>query len=193
MKKAITLFFFVAIAVCLQAQDLTWDLKFLKGRERESVSVSRTIQMETGEPFQFTITPGSNCYCYVILYDSNRKIDVKHSEFLTKEVAFGPWPLSGSGTDIFYVIMSLKSQTNLESFIEAFKNNPSSQQNADKLYTEVVRLQNEATGIGGQGGSTIGGGGVFIAGGGTSRGDTEFINRFAGENLYVRPISIRHY
>ena len=77
MKKAITLFFFVAIAVCLQAQDLDWNLNFQKGRNMESVrDLSRIIQMDTGQPFQFTIAPGSSCYCYVILRDSDQKINV---------------------------------------------------------------------------------------------------------------------
>jgi hypothetical protein len=194
MKKVIALFFFVAMAVCLQAQDLTWDLKFLKGRERESVQVSRIIQMDTGEPFQFIITPGSNCYCYVILRDSNQKIDVRCNEFLTKEKTFGPWPLSGSGTEIFYVIMSLEGQSNLENLIVAYKNNPSSQQNADNLYKEVVRLQNLASVPGVSGSPIEPSGGVVIQGGSTGArgGDKEYINHFDGKNLYVRPISIRH-
>jgi len=186
VKKAISVFYFVTIAVCLQAQNLIWDLKFLKGRERESVQVSRTIQMETGQPIQFTITPGSSCYCYVILYDSDHKIEVYHNKLLNEEATFGPWPLNGSGTEIFYVIMSLERQSNLEDLIAAYNNNRSSDQYANNLLTEVVNLQNKASALGDAGSS-------FIPGGGSFRGASEeYVTHFSDKGLYVRPITIRH-
>jgi len=191
VKKIISLFFFVAIAVCLQAQNLTWDLKFLKGRERESVrDISRIIQMETGQPFLFSITPGSNCYCYVILYDSERKITVYHNKFLSEERTFGPWPLGDPpGTETFYVIMSVEKQTRLENLIETYETNnnkPSSQQYADNLLTEVVNLQKKVSELGKAGSP-------FISGGGGFRGDfEEYVTPFSNTNLYVQPISIRH-
>jgi hypothetical protein len=182
VKKVISVFFFVIVTVCLQAQNLTWNLKFLKGAE--SVSVSRIIQMETGQPFQFTITPDLNSYCYVILYDSDRKIEVYHSKQLNNSVIFGPWSLGGTpGTDIFYVIMSLERQDRLESLIETY-NRSRSAQNTENLHKEIINLQNKVSEPGEPPG-------IFIAGGGTTRGD-EYINHFTGKNLYVRPINLRH-
>jgi len=190
MKKAIALFFFVAIAVCLQAQDLTWNLNFQRGRDMESVrDLSRLIQMDTGQPFLFTVAPGSNCYCYVILRDSVQKIDVKCNEFLTKEKTFGPWPLSGSGTETFYIIMSLEKQTKLESYIKAYeenKNKPSADEHANNLYMEILELQKNASEEGKPGPPYIPGGGGF-------RGDSEeYWTPYSGGSLYVNPIRIRH-
>jgi hypothetical protein len=190
VKKAIFVFFFVTIAVCLYGQNLTWDLKFLKGSERESVGVSRVIQMETGQPFSFTIKPAANSYCYVILYDSERDITVydnKHKNPLNDEITFGPWPLSEpSGTETFYVIMSMERQTKLENLIAALKNNPKSQQAADNLYTEVLDLHNKAKERG-EGGAT-----PVLMGGGLRGGNDEYGWRYSDKGLYVEPIRIRH-
>jgi hypothetical protein len=187
VKKIISVFFFVTITVCLQAQNLTWDLKFLKGMNRESVEVDETIQMGTGQPFWITIAPGSNCYCYVIFYDSQRKIKVydSHSTPLNKEVTYGPLSPGGPpGTETFYVIMSLERQNKLENLIEAYKKN-SSVQNTGNLHEEVVSLQREINRLGKPPSS-------FIPVGGTARGDPEYGTRFSDRNMYVSQIRISH-
>ena len=59
MKKVVALGLFFFAGLCLQAQDLSWDIKFLKGRERESLPINRIITMQTGDEFLIIITPGS--------------------------------------------------------------------------------------------------------------------------------------
>ena len=188
MKKIFTVTLLFLTAVCLQAQTLSWDFRFLMGRERESVPVSRIIRMETGQDFLFTILPALNTYCYIIFYDSQRNISVLRDQPLNagNEMSFGPFQLvSPSGTETIYVIMSLRRQGELERLIQGYKNNPESREHSNNLYREVVRLQNAASGLGEPAA-------VFIPGGGTTRGEQNFVTRFSGKDLYVRAITIRH-
>ena len=189
MKKTIAITCFIFAAVCLQAQTLSWDIKFLKGKPRESVSISQIIKMETGEDFLLTITPALDCFCYMVLYDSERQISVLYNEPMKaeNEIMFGPFKVEApSGTDTLYVIMSMSKQTKLESLIQYHKENPDSRQHSNNLYREVVNLQNTASGLGESAG-------VFIASGGTSRGSTQvYVNRFSEKNMYVKTITIRH-
>ena len=186
MKRIGVVFFLIAAAVSVQAQTLSWNIRFLKGNARESVSILRPVTMETGESFQIYIAPESDCYSYVICYDSEREIVVLKNSAVKagSTVALEPVDISGPpGTETVYVIMSLERQTRLESLIQAFDANPTAQ-NANNLYREVVNLQNTASGLGEPASS-------FIVGGGTTRG-AEGVNHFSGKGLYVRPISIRH-
>jgi len=189
MKKTIAICCFIFAAACLQAQSLSWDIKFLKGKQRESVSVSQIINMETGEDFLLTITPYSDCFCYVILYDSERQISVLYNEQIKtgNEIFFGPFKVENPpGTDVLYVIMSIAKQTKLESLIQTYKENSDSRQHSNNLYREVASLQNTASELGEPAVA-------FIASGGTSRGSTQVnVNRFSGKNMYVKTITIRH-
>jgi hypothetical protein len=188
MKKLTMCVVFILTAVCLQAQVFSWDIRFLQGKKRESVSIARTIRMETGEDFLIAIKPDSNCYCYIVCYDSDREISVFKNEFITNgnEIFLDPVQITDPpGTETLYVIMSFERQTKLESLIQTY-NSSASQQNANNLYREVVSLQNTASALGESAPS-------FIPSGGTTRGSSEeYTNRFSGKNLYVRPISIRH-
>ena len=189
MRKIAAFFFFIVTAVGLGAQTLSWDIKFLKGREQESLPISRTIRMETGEIFQISIAPVSDCYCYVVCYDSQRHIIVLYDQSLKGgyELFLDPVELkSPRGTETLYVIMSLERKTVLENLIQNHRSNPGSRQYSDNLYREVVRLQNEASGLGEPTSA-------FIASGGTTRGNAEGqVTRFADKALYVRAIAIRH-
>ena len=189
MKRIIATVIFIFACVCLQAQTLSWDIKFQRGGKWESVPINRRIDMETGEVFLITIKPASPCHCYVVAYDSERNIDVLHNEALTggQEVFIGPAEVEGSsGTDTLYVIMSLERQAKLETLIVSFNNNPGSMQFADDLRTEVMNLQTTAAGLGEPPH-------VFVPSGGSSRGSTEeFTNRYTEKDMYVRPIMIRH-
>jgi hypothetical protein len=191
MKKLTMSVIFILAAVCIcqqvQAQNFSWDIKFLQGKNRESVSIARTIRMETGESFLIAIKPDSNCYCYVVCYDSDRQVSVFRNEPITSgsEIYLGTEITDPPGTETLYVIMSLERQTKLESLIQTY-NSSASQQNANNLYREVVNLQNTASALGESAPS-------FIPSGGTTRGSSEeYTNRFSDKNLYVRPISIRH-
>ena len=188
MKKLITVCMFVFTVVWLQAQTLTWDIKFFKVETWETLPINQIIRMETGENFTISITPASDCYAYIFCYDSERDIAVILNELLKggNETYLDRFEVGGAaGTDTFYVIMSLARQTRLESLIQTFSSNPS-QQNGNSLYREVVSLQNSSSGLG-EPAST------FIASGGTSRGSSvEYATRFSEKNMYVRAISIRH-
>jgi len=188
MKKITAMFVFFTAGFCLYAQTLTWDIKFLKGKEQESVPISRQIRMETGETFLINITPEEDCFCYVVFYDSERKISILRDAPLMGgiEIDIGPFKLEDpAGTETFYVIMSLERQKNLESLIQTFKDSPNSRQNANNLYREVVNLQNAASSLGEPAGA-------FIASGGTTRGSEIYTTRFTDKAMYVRAITIRH-
>ncbi|MDR0312826.1 MAG: DUF4384 domain-containing protein [Treponema sp.] len=188
MKKLTTVFFFLAAATCLYAQTFSWDIKFLQGSSQESVAISRTIRMDTGENFLITITPALDCFCYVVLYDSSREIFVLHDRPLRggATIYLGPFQIEDPpGTETLYVIIGIERQTRLEGLIQSFNIN-GSRVNANNLYREVVTLQNTASGLGEPASS-------FIVSGGTSRGSTEeYVTRFSGKDMYVRAITIRH-
>jgi UTP:GlnB (protein PII) uridylyltransferase len=179
-----------AVYICqeAQAQTFSWDLRFMQGQKRESVSVSRTVRMETGEEFLIAIKPDTTSYCYVLCYDSEHQIYVLKNEIVTggSEVYLDPIEITDPpGTETVYVIMSLERQTKLESLIQTY-NKSSTQQNANDLYREVVSMQNAVSALGEAAPS-------FIPSGGTTRGSSEeYINHFSGKSIYVRPIIIRH-
>jgi hypothetical protein len=193
MKKITTFLIFLFSAfLSLHSQSLTWDIKFLKGNPQESVPISRQIRMETGDTLQLTINPETDCFCYVIFYDSERQISVLRNAPIQSgvEVKIGPFELEEpSGVETFYVIMSLSRQSNLESLIQAFNANSNSRQNANNLYNEVANLQKSASNLGEPASS-------FVASGGTTRGTpgetSQQATRFSGKNIYVRAITIRH-
>ena len=189
MKKIFAALLFLAAGLCLEAQTLSWDIKFLKGRAWESVPISRAIRMETGEGFLINIMPDSDCFCYVVLYDSEREITVLHDKPVRgrDEITLGPFSLEHPpGTETLYVIMSMEKQARLEGLIQSVNSSPGSRQNADNLYREIAGLQNTASGLGEPASS-------FIASGGTSRGGSEeYITRFTDKSLYVRAITVRH-
>jgi len=189
MKKIITAFLFLTFSVCLYAQALSWDISFLRGSAQESAPISQIIRMQTGETFELSITPNAAAFCYIIFYDSQRKVFVFHNEPLTAntERTFGPFQLEApAGTETIYVIMSLQRQANLERLIQAYNNNPSATVQANNLYREVVNLQNSVSRLGEPASS-------YIPSGGTTRSAVQrHVTRFSGRDLYVRAISIRH-
>jgi len=190
MKKIIIVFFLLAACMHIQAQDLTWDINFQKGRDLESVPVSQIIRMQTGEIFQFSVLPSSNAYCYIVCYDSQRNVAVLFNQLLSakQEKIFGPLEITEpAGTETIYVILSLDRQTNLDRLILELNNNPGSRQAGNNLYREVVSVQNNVSRLGEPASS-------YIPSGGTTRGNTapQHITRFSGKDLYVRAIAIRH-
>jgi len=186
MKKAITIIIFLSAVFCLQAQDLSWDIRFQK--VQEVIPISQIIRMQTGEVFRFSILPGEDAFCYIILYDSQRQVSVLHDKPLPggAERNFGQFALTEpSGTETIYVIMSVERQVNLENLILNFNRNPKSRQHSNNLYREVVALQNTVSRLGEPASS-------YIPSGGTARGAEQYVTRFSGNSLYVRAITIRH-
>jgi hypothetical protein len=189
MKKTAAIFVFFTTGFCLYAQAFAWDIKFLRGKEQESVPISRQIRMETGETFLITIKPEADCFCYVVFYNSERQISVLRDAPITGgiEINLGPFKLEDpAGTETFYVIMSLERQKNLESLIQTFNNGANSRQNANNLYREVINLQTAVSDLG----EPVS---AFIASGGTTRSGTEiYATRFTDKAMYVKAITIRH-
>ena len=192
MKKAVSLFILVFIALGLEAQTLSWDIKFLKGRPGESIPINQVIRMESGENFQVYINPASDCFCYVVCYDSERQIAVHYNGPLKGgiEKYIGNFAIDDQfKTETLYIIMSLARRPTLENLIRNYINNQKSRQHANNLFREVSRLQNEASSLGEPSS-------VFIPTGGTTRSGTSkseaYSTRFSDKNLYVRPITIRH-
>jgi len=190
MKKVAAICIFILIGISLHAENLSWDITFVKDVKgsQESVSISEMIEMKNGEFFQITIKPETNCYCYVIAYDSNRQVWVLNKDHAVKGgVPFfiDPIEIDGpAGTDIVYIIMSLERQTKLESLIQAY-NNRNSQQNADALREEVLSLQNTVSKLG----EPVP---RILSVGGTTRGTSVYVTNFSDKNGYVRSIAIRH-
>jgi len=194
MKKmkltlAVALFAF-CLPLPLFSQSLDWQIQFLRGRDRESTPINRTIRMENNDAFMLVVKAEADCYCYVICYDSEQQIDTQLNEAIKggSQVPVGPVFLTEpSGTETFYVIMSITRHEELEKLINLNEKSPS-RQNTSDLYREIVRLQNAASDLGEP--AT-----AIITSGGTSRGAAEeqsFATKFTGKEMYVRAISIRH-
>jgi len=188
MRKIIAVCLFIFTVVYLQAETLSWDIRFLRGRARESVPISQIIRMETGEEFSISITPASDCFAYILSYDSSRQIFVIHDGSTRggQEIFFEFILQEPSGTETLFVIMSRTRETELERLIQSNKSNPGSRQHSNNLYREISRLQNAASSLGEPPS-------VFIPTGGTTRSSAQqYSTRFTDKNLYVRPITIRH-
>jgi len=193
MKKIAAMIVFFTVGFCLHAQTLTWDIEFLKVRTQESLLISEQIRMETGEPFLITVKPESDCFCYVVLYDSSRKITVLKDAPLMGgiEINIGPFELKApSGTETFYVIMSLERQKKLENLIQTFNRNNSSQ-NAINLHSEVANLQKAASDLGEPHTEIIMGSASTRADSSDTVQQTQF-TRFSEKAIYVRAITIQH-
>lgn len=189
MKKILTLCFLIFSGICLHAQNMSWDLKFLRGREFESQSVAQLIKMKTGEEFLLSITPFRDCFGYIVGYDSARNTFILLNESLKggNEKYLGPFVLTEPpGTETLFVIMSINEQQKLKDLIKIFNDNPGSIRDSDNLREELAKLQEEASGLGQPGVA-------FILGGGTPRGSSqEYVTRFSNKEMYVRPIRIQH-
>jgi hypothetical protein len=190
MKKLL-LICLLAVIVAFQAsaqQNLVWDIQFLKGNKQEIVPYSQSITAENGQGLFVIITPASDCYCYVLSQNSERKMTVLHDQSVKggKEIFLNLLPENSSpDTKTLYVIMSLAKQSKLEEFIKNYKGNPDSIRNINNLHGEIAKLQDTASGLGEPSSA-------LIASGGTTRGSSqEYVTRFSMKNMYVRTITIR--
>jgi phage-related protein len=188
VKKFAILFFLIAATFCLQAQTLSWDLIFEKGKleNLESVSFSDGYdqRMKTGEYYKVTVTPDPPCYCYIFFRDAEEGITVLKEEYIKSKTSLRAYPLTEpAGRETLYIIMSLERQTGIENMIRALTSDPISEKN---LYNEILSLQNKISPLG-EPVST------FITSAGTERGgNSTNINRYSNKSVYVRAISIRH-
>jgi len=197
VKKTTVVFVFVFlfVSIYIHAQNFSWDINFQKGNDFESVPISQIIRVQTGELIRFTVTSASNAYCYIILYDSQRRITVLHNKSVSarRENDFGPFEITDPpGTETIYVILSGERQTDLERLINELNNNPDSRQINNNLYREIVKMQNDASKLGEPASSYIPSGGTTRGGSTNGAAPAPFITRFSGYNLYVKAITIRH-
>jgi len=191
MKKTAFIFIILIAGVCLYAQTLSWEIKFLRGIQSESLQNSRPIRMETGEEFQILIKPDTNSYCYLIHVGTLREITILRNAPLIGgiETNIGQFNLAEpSGLETIFVIMSLERQPELERLIREYNLNPNLQQSKDNLSSEIARLQAAVSELGEPSVSIIGSGGVTRSGNQQAQEAT----RFAEKAMYVRAISIRH-
>jgi len=192
----LTLFLFMPKDLFPQSgESLDWQIQFLREQNRVSMPINRTIRMETGEGFRLVIGPDNDCYCYVLVYDSEQHIYVWYNQAAKKDsrIQLAPFALTEpSGTETIYVIVSSSRQEELEGLITLFNNSPS-RQNTYNLYREIVRLQNAASSLGEPASAIITSGGSFRDADTPSPDDEEnFATKFTGKELYVRAIGIRH-
>jgi len=193
MKKILLVCLFIGMGwvqtYAQKAQNLTWDIQLQKGREGVDIPKSQIITAESGQTLYFFISPASDCFCYIISQNSERKIFILHDQPVKREMEIEIEPLKADnspGAKTMYVIMSVERQTKLEDAIKNYKSDPDSQRYANNLQGEIARLQDTVSGLGEPSSA-------LITSGGTTRGETtkEFITRFSEKNLYVRTITIR--
>jgi hypothetical protein len=191
MKRILLVCLFIGIGVfqvyAQKAQNLTWDIQLQKGREGATIPRSQIITAENGQNISFFISPESDCFCYIISQNSERKIFILHDQPVKSEMEIKVEPLKADnspGAKTLYVIMSLERQTKLEDAIKSYKSDPGSQRFANNLQGEIAKLQDTASGLGEPASA-------LITSGGTTRGPEEFLTRFSEKNLYVRTLTIR--
>jgi len=192
MKKIYILFLLVGMEAfqATAQQNLIWDIQFLMGSNSETIPYSQIITAESGQELNVVISPISDCFCYVISQNSERKMNILHDQTVKgrSKISLNPLQADNSpGAVTLYIIMSITRQTKLEDFIKNYESNPSSQRYANNLHGEIARLQDTVSGLG-EPASAI------ITSGGTTRGrnsDQVYATRFSEKNIYVRAITIR--
>jgi len=196
MKKLLLLCPFIGVlifqAFAQNVQNLTWDLQLKKGKEWEAIPKNQIISVENGQNFTFFITPESNCFCYVISQNSERKIFVLYDQPVKGDMELKIEPLKADnspGAKTLYVIMSVERQTKLEDAIKNYKSDPNSQKNANNLQGEIAKLQDTASSLGEPSSALITSGGTTRGGAGAT--PEEYITRFSEKKIYVRTITVR--
>jgi len=191
MKKLFLVCLFIGIGVfhayAQKTQSLTWDIQLQREKEWEAIPKSQIITAESGQTVSFFISPASNCFCYIISQNSERKIFILHDQPIKSEMEIKIDPLQADnspGAKTLYVIMSLEKQTKLEEAVKNYKGNLNSQRYANNLQGEIAKLQDKASSLGEPASA-------LITSGGTTRGMTqELSTRYSEKNLYVRTITI---
>ena len=177
-------------------KSLDWQVQFIRERNRESMPISRSIMMETGERFRLIIKADNDCYCYVLVYDSEQNIYVWYNQAVKSGSGINLEPLKlsePSGMETIYIVISFSRQGELERLITLYNNSPS-RQNTENLYREIVRLQNAASDLGEPASAIVTSGGSFrdAVAPNSPDDEKEWATKFSGKDLYVRAIGIRH-
>jgi len=190
MKKIFLICLFIGIVVfqvhAQNTQDLTWDIQLLKGRELGSLSDFRSITVENGQNLYIIISPASDCFCYIISQNSEKKYFILHDQPVKGEMKVRINLLQADnspGIKTLYVIMSLEKQTELENVIKNYKSGLNSQRYAGNMHGEIAKLQDTESDLREPAREII----VSVS---TTRGDEEYAKRFSGKNIYVKTITI---
>lgn len=191
MKKIFLICLFAGIGFfqVYAQKSLTWDIQCQKGQNWEGIPKSQIITVESGQTFSIFISPASDCFCYVICQNSDRKIFLLYNQPVKSEMEIKVDPLradNSPGAKTLYVIMSLEQQKKLEEAIKNYKSDLNSQRYANNLQGEIAKLQEKASSLGEPSSA-------LITSGGTTRGSEpkEYATRFSKKNIYVRTITIR--
>ncbi|MDR3335006.1 MAG: DUF4384 domain-containing protein [Treponema sp.] len=217
MKKQL-----VMIALCLAAlgslgaqnTGFTWDLRLEKKSNGTALDFNQTIEIlgaqeladapedlishavAQGDGLSLRMSSRTNTYCYVIQYGQDRKVTILNDTEIKAGAAqvFSLSLSAASGTDTFYIIMSLKKEDKLDNYIKAYKRSPASRQSHSNVYYEVLAIQKADDPLGEPPQK-------FTISGGTARGAPETAAldappagtaRYAGRNHYVRIISVKY-
>jgi len=192
MKKLFLVYLLIGMGVfqayAQKAQSLTWDIQLLLGGEREALPKSQSITVDGEQNLFIIVSPVSDCFCYIISQNSERKLFILHDQPIKGEARIRVNPLQtdkSPGVKTMYVIMGLDKQAKLEDAIKNFKNDSNSQRYVNNLQGEIAKLQDAASELGEPASA-------LITSGGTTRGSAQdLITRFSEKNLYVRTITIR--
>lgn len=181
-------FCFAAVQLMAQDNQVTWSMALQNNKTGEAVSFNDSVKSRTGEQFQLTIMPDTDCYCYVVAQSSNKKDlavllagrlrgkDTWHSAVLELSLP--------GGTESFFVVVSQDEQKNLANAITVFHNKAGSVQRR-ALLNEIYRLRTNAS--------------KFkeapekpVLMGGASRGNPNQGVEYSGSEIYVKTVSIEH-
>jgi len=190
MKKLFLVCLFIGIGSfqAFAQRALTWDIQLLLGGEREALPKSQSITVDGEQNLFIIVIPASDCFCYIISQNAERKLFILHDQPIKGEGRIRVNPLQADkspGVKTLYVIMSLDKQAKLEDAIKNFKGDSNSQRNVNNLQGEIAKLQDTASGLGEPASA-------LITSGGTTRGSAQdLITRFSEKSLYVRTITIR--
>ena len=186
MKKALITVLFIWIVQSGWSQtNFDWTLAL---SSNAATNLSQPIKMETGDDFTLYIRSETPSYCYIILEDSQRKVQViKANRLAARE----PFTLTitltpPSGSETFYVVMSQIELRDLRTRIIAHERN-TSPRNARDLTTAVLTLRRDVSVLRENPERPVFMGGAF-------RGADDSFNgtEFSGANLYVKTIIIEH-
>jgi hypothetical protein len=182
---------FIALSASAQAgRAFEWEIALVNQKRSTGISADRTVQMATGDVFNFLIKTEADCFVYVIAQGSDNAVLVLYGSPLKKgnEVLVGPVELTPpSGTETFFVVLSAGAQRRLGQAVEAYRKNPGSSRTARTVMNEVFALRRDVSQLDQTPEQPVYMGGVFRGGDSSVPG-----LRFSGSNLYVKTINISH-
>ena len=192
MKKIVILFLFLSVVSGLFAQQkLDWSMALVK--ENIDIPFSKPVEMKDGERFSIIIRNDQECYAYIILVDSEKQMMVLLDRRLKADEQWQTSPMKltpPSGTETFYVVMSLLEQKDLKKAIDVF-NKENNTRTVRNLNTAVMDVRREASRFKENPEKPLNLGG-------SSRGIESNImefsggTEFSGAEVYVKTIVINH-